>query len=33
MSIDYAPFDWINEAARVVIVGTTPARDSMLTTR
>ncbi len=26
----YAPFDWINTNARVVIVGITPGRDSML---
>lgn len=26
----YAPFDWINTKARVIIVGITPGRDSML---
>ena len=26
----YAPFDWINAAAKVVIVGITPGQDSML---
>jgi hypothetical protein len=26
----YAPFDWINTNARVVVVGITPGRDSML---
>jgi hypothetical protein len=30
ISMYYAPFDWINTAARVVIVGITPGKDSML---
>jgi hypothetical protein len=26
----YAPFDWINAEARVIVVGITPGKDSML---